>query len=607
MLWPLRPISCPHAALWLLLIGTLLTSQPIAADDATTGSAVDRSPVDVLLTADEKYLVTINQTSSTATLIAWPSGKQLDEVATGQHPIAIAQIPGTSDLLISGHHDGSLTQLSIRDNKLARVRTIDVGLQPHGIAITADGSRAYVAQTAAAQVAIVDLPQGKVTSTVESGRWPRAVALSSDGSRLAVATSGDRGMSIIDPANQKLLQKTSFFGLNIGHLHIDKQNEYVYFPWMIYRNNPISINNIKLGWVLASRVGRIKLDGDSTRETFSLDPPGLAIADVHGLALTPDEKLLVVSASGTHELLLYQTDGLPFKEHGGTDHVDPALAKDRQRFSRIELGGRPMGLRITSDGNTAIISNYLKNNVQIVDLVHRELVREIELGRAPSESLVRRGEAIFYDARRSLDQWYSCHTCHYEGGVNSVIMDTLNDGSSNTYKTVLPLEHIFETGPWTWHGWQTDLRASTQKSFTETMQGSTASSDDVDALLAYFKQLSLPPNPFREKDGSLSAAAKRGEIVFSSRAAACADCHNGPAFTDGKTHDVGLGSRLDRYPEFNTPTLRGVYYRVKLLHTGTASSLEEVLTGAHSPSKVNGERDLTKEELSDLVEYLKSL
>ena len=96
--------------------------------------------------------------------------------------------------------------------------------------------------------------------------------------------------------------------------------------------------------------------------------------------------------------------------------------------------------------------------MQVVDLAERKVVRTIPLGGPAEPSLARRGEAIFYDARRSLDQWYSCHTCHYEGGTNSVTTDTTNDGTPFTFKTVLPLHHLHETGPWTWHGWQTDLR-----------------------------------------------------------------------------------------------------------------------------------------------------
>jgi len=70
------------------------------------------------------------------------------------------------------------------------------------------------------------------------------------------------------------------------------------------------------------------------------------------------------------------------------------------------------------------VANYLDNSVQIVDLEERRVTQTIALGGPGEPSLARRGEAIFYDGRRSLDQWYSCHSCHYEGGTNAVAMDT---------------------------------------------------------------------------------------------------------------------------------------------------------------------------------------
>ena len=81
---------------------------------------------------------------------------------------------------------------------------------------------------------------------------------------------------------------------------------------------------------------------------------------------------------------------------------------------------------------------------------------------------------IFYDGRRSLDQWYSCHSCHQDGGTNARPMDTMNDGTEMTLKTVLPLYHVTETFPWTWHGWQTNLTDAMEKSITSTMQGTVA-------------------------------------------------------------------------------------------------------------------------------------
>lgn len=588
----------------LALWGVGMSSWLTAADEP---AQADRSPVDVVLAPDESWLATVNQTSSTVSLVRTSDGKLLDEIAVGKHPTAIALMPGGKQLLVSGHFAGDVRLLEVANDKLSEVATIDVGFQPHGLAVSPDGKRAYVALTAAAQVAEIDLSTRTVAARIDVGRWPRYLALSPDGKRLAVGTSGDRGMSLVDTETGKLISKQQFVGLNIGQMQVSADGEYVYFPWMVYRNNAITPGNIRLGWVLASRIARLKLDGNSRREAMSLDPQGRAIADVEGLALTPDGQRIVVSAGGTHELLVYRAAGLPLKDRGSSDHIDPALLKDSDRFFRIELGGRPLGLRIGRDNRTVYVANYLDNSVQVVDLAERAIARTIPLGGPAEPSLARQGEAIFLDARRSLDQWYSCQTCHYAGGTNSVPMDTTNDGSTYTFKTVPPLYDLHETGPWTWHGWQTDLHAAMKKSLTETMLGPQPTDDDVTAILTYFQSLERPPNPFRNRDGSLTPAAERGKLVFESDRAGCANCHRGPQLTDGEIHDVGLASPRDRYAGFNTPSLRGVYAKVRLLHDGRVENLHDLLTGPHNPSDVTGKGELTADELQDLIEYLKSL
>ena len=76
-------------------------------------------------------------------------------------------------------------------------------------------------------------------------------------------------------------------------------------------------------------------------------------------------------------------------------------------------------------------------------------------------------------------------------------------------------------------------------------------------MVAYLETLDFPPNPYREPDGGLSPAAKRGEAVFRSAKAACNTCHGGPEFTDGKIHVVGLEEPGDAYKGYNPPSLKG--------------------------------------------------
>ena len=590
------------------------TGQIKRADGAAKSSqeradlSSDRSPVDLAVSSDDRWLVTANQLSSSVSLIRLEDRKLVDEVICGDHPVDI-EFVADDRVVVTAKWSGELWMYQVVDGKLQHESTLHLGFEPHGLAVSPDRKQLYVGLTASAEVAEVNLDTFELSRKFEVGNWPRYMTVSPDGTRLAVGNGGDSNVAVIDTVSGELLYEEPLAnGTNLGQMRTSADGQYAYFTWMVYRTNPINPGNIRRGWILASRIGRVRLDGASYREAISLDVPGEAVADPHDLEISADQKTLVASASGTHELLVYRLNDLPFVSQGGPgDLIDRGLQRDRDRFHRIEVGGRPMGLRIASDNSTVFVANYLHNSVQVVDLKARELVDEIALGSAQEKTLARTGMEIFFDGRRSLDQWYSCHSCHQDGGINARPMDTMNDGSEMSLKTVLPLYHVTETFPWTWHGWQTDLTQAMEKSITSTMQGEPPSSEDKRALIAFLATLKSPPNPFRNSDGTLSDAAKRGKKVFFSRKAACADCHNGPNYSDGKIHDVGLGSKSDHYKGYNTPSLIGVYRKVRLLHTGRARDLDRVINDLHRPEMVNGEGDLSEQEAADLIEFLKSL
>ena len=570
---------------------------------------LDRSPVDLALSPDGRWLVTANQIANTVSLIDTRSSQLVGETGCGEYPIDLAFTPDGQQLVVTSQWAGKLQVFEIRDDALVLTGEVQIGFDPAGLAITSDGKRVYVGQVANAQVAEIDLETLAVLRRLAVGQWPRYLTLSLDDRRLAVGNGGDSDISVVDTeTGETLYEEPLANGTNLGQMRTSADGKYAYFTWMVYRTNPITISNIRRGWVLASRIGRVRLDGASYREAISLDVPGKAVADPHDLLISDDQKWLVASASGTHELLIYRLDQMPFIAAGGPgDLIDRRLQYDRNLFDRLDVGGRPMGLRMAEDNRTLYVANYLRNAVQIVDLEKRVISGEIDLGGPAQKTLARRGMEIFYDGQRSLDQWYSCHSCHQEGGTNARPMDTWNDGTEMSLKTVLPLHDVTQTFPWTWHGWQRNMTEAMEKSITSTMQGEAPSAQDKQALIAYLATLKPPPNPFRTAEGKLTDAAKRGKTVFFSAKAGCADCHNGPRFTDGQIHDVGLGSDKDAYQGYNTPSLIGVYRKVRLLHSGRARDLKRVINDLHSPGRVNGNGDLTEEESADLIEYLKSL
>jgi DNA-binding beta-propeller fold protein YncE/cytochrome c len=575
----------------------------------TESEELDRSPVDLALSPDGRWLVSANQIANTVSLIDTRSSQLVGETGCGEYPIDLAFTPDGQQLVVTSQWAGKLQVFEIRDDALVLTGEVQIGFDPAGLAITSDGKRVYVGQVANAQVAEIDLETLAVLRRLAVGQWPRYLTLSLDDRRLAVGNGGDSDISVVDTeTGETLYEEPLANGTNLGQMRTSADGKYAYFTWMVYRTNPITISNIRRGWVLASRIGRVRLDGASYREAISLDVPGKAVADPHDLLISDDQKWLVASASGTHELLIYRLDQMPFIAAGGPgDLIDRRLQYDRNLFDRLDVGGRPMGLRMAEDNRTLYVANYLRNAVQIVDLEKRVISGEIDLGGPAQKTLARRGMEIFYDGQRSLDQWYSCHSCHQEGGTNARPMDTWNDGTEMSLKTVLPLHDVTQTFPWTWHGWQRNMTEAMEKSITSTMQGEAPSAQDKQALIAYLATLKPPPNPFRTAEGKLTDAAKRGKTVFFNAKAGCADCHNGPRFTDGQIHDVGLGSDKDAYQGYNTPSLIGVYRKVRLLHSGRARDLKRVINDLHSPGRVNGNGDLTDEESADLIEYLKSL
>jgi DNA-binding beta-propeller fold protein YncE len=518
--------------------------------------------------------------------------------------------------VVTNWYGYDLAVLDVGPDKLKVVGRVEVGPESRGVAIADDGKIAYVAVGASNEVVRVDLDARKVTGRLPVGREPRGLSLSPDGSLLLVGNARSQDLSVIATGPWRVERNLPIKGANLRQVAVAPDGRTGYVANMTNKGFATTASNIDLGWVLGQRVTQVKLDGSEPFETLSLDPRGMATADAHGLAVSRDGRFLAVSCGGTHEVIILRTDAkpLPWRANSSRELIPPELLKGDGRFRRVPVGGRPTELAFAADGSTLYVANYLEDAVQVVDAESAVLSRTIPLGGPREPSLVRRGEILFHDATRSLNQWYSCNTCHSDGHTNGLDFDTLNDGRQDLSQTHLrsrkkvpTLRGVTRTGPWTWHGWQTRLEDATVESFTKSMQGRRPSPEDIEALVAFLGTLEFPRNPFRGADGELSPAARRGETVYRSAKTACNTCHGGPELTDGKIHIVGLEEPDDRYRGYNPPSLRGVYDKDPYLHDGRSKTLRDALAGPHNPDDVTGLGTLTDAELDDLTEYVKSL
>ncbi len=114
----------------------------------------------------------------------------------------------------------------------------------------------------------------------------------------------------------------------------------------------------------------------------------------------------------------------------------------------------------------------------------------------------------------------------------------------------------------------------------------------------------------------LTTAQERGKALFDravdkfgkpiAELNRCSYCHTGAKGTSQKPFDVGTRKVTDNTGPLDTPQLTNIALTAPYLHDGSARSLEEIWTVFNPEDKHGRTNDLTKDELNDLIEYLRT-
>lgn len=133
----------------------------------------------------------------------------------------VAITPDAGTLIVTNEQGGSVVSISTAtgaigwETQLSPV--IPGGAYPGAVAISGDGSRAYVTEQGLNTLAILDTKTGAPVGAVPVGDHPVAAALSSDGHYAYVANANDDSLSIVDltanpPATTRQLSTHLFAG-----------------------------------------------------------------------------------------------------------------------------------------------------------------------------------------------------------------------------------------------------------------------------------------------------------------------------------------------------------------------------------------------------------
>ncbi len=230
-----------------------------------------------------------------------------------------------------------------------------------------------------------------------------------------------------------------------------------------------------------------------------------------------------------------------------------------------------------------------------------------------------RGRRLLNNAGHTFQTQYSCYTCHPDEHEDGLVYNMASKDMGRNLTNTQSLRDIGDTPPFKWNGKnqtvfkQDGIRFSTVLTRTEQF-----SYKNLDAITSYIMTgIPYPPNLKYNPIGELTVAQERGKTVFERitdntgkiipENNRCITCHPAPYYTNMQLADVRTLAFSDDTILFDTPHLNNIYASPPYLHDGRASTLEEIWTIYGKEDKHGLVGDMSKIQLNDLIEYLKSL
>ncbi|HJY85792.1 MAG TPA: beta-propeller fold lactonase family protein [Candidatus Acidoferrales bacterium] len=301
-------------------------------------------------------LVVLNKSDHEAALVDPAAYQVVAKLPTGRGPHEVATSPdghyayvsnyGQFGLLRQGEPPkrepgNTITVLNLREGKLKT--TFDLGsyTQPHGLAVSGDGSRVWVTCEGAQSVLELDAPTGKILKAWKTNQQTsHMVVPTPDEKKLYLTNIGSGSVSVINRSTDAVA--TIPTGAGAEGIAISPDGRQV---WVANRAaNTLSV-----------------MDTASDKVVASLESGGRMPIRVK---FTLDGKQVWVSNARSNAVAVFD-------------------ASSRHLLATIAVGAVPVGIEMAPDGKRAFVANTNDNQVTVLDVPARKLLRTFSTGTEP--------------------------------------------------------------------------------------------------------------------------------------------------------------------------------------------------------------------------------
>ena len=476
-------------------------------------------------------------------------------------------------------------------------------------------------------------------------------------------TPPESEISVIDTARAEVVDRIPLHSI-AGVFHVAISNDgRLGAAAELHPKNLVPLAHLEHGGAFADTLTLFGADVGKPVE-IPLDELERYAARPFGVAITPDKSRLYVTSGGSEIVTVIDVARLLryIHTHRGP-YAEDLSASANYVVTRIPIGRDPRGVALTQDGSRLLVANRLEDTISVIDTRSNRVASTVALagskqlwalhfgdemfakipdpsqGRTqcanchiderhrqglkmnltgPKQVLaLRLGEQAFYTSRYSFQGQIGCANCHIDSTFDGLQWDLEPDGFGRDIVDNRLLEDVKDTEPYKWNGGNPNLPTEcgprTEKYFWRSENYDDRTLAD---LTAYINSLPPRPNRWRMPGNELTPAQERGEVIFDRIVDnfgkpiplenRCSYCHSGPKGTSQKSFDVGTKKPTDNSGMLDTPQLTNIALTAPYLHDGSARTLEEIWTIYNPEDKHGRTNDLTKDELNDLIEYLRT-
>jgi len=588
------------------------------------------SPFNLTVSKDGHRLYVIAQDANELLVIDADKKNVLNKIKVGVHPHSVILSNNGKIAYVSNEWSDNVSVIDLVNSKVTAI--LKTGNGPAGLALSTDGNFLYVVNSFGSNLSVINLITKKEINRFTTGNNPTGIALSKVQKKLYItsrrqnpAAYGEPMVSditVVNDSTQKLKKHVSIKNAYLMENVAFTPSGDLALTTLTRPKNLVPTIQVERGWMMNDGIGIVEQKANGKVVQLLIDEANSYYSSLFDIVISPNGKKAFLSSSAVNTISVVNIDSIRNILANTSPQMLKRLANNlgtSSRFivKRIKTGACPKGLALSPNGKLLYVAEMLEDKIGVINTETLEKIKSIDLGGPKRITVARKGRRLFNNAGHTFQNQYACYTCHPDNNEDGLEYNFAAMGRNIV--NVISLREIADTPPYKWNGKNQSIYKQDGMRFSKFLTRTEAFNyEDLDALVAYIKTgIKLPPNLMYNKNGKLTESQLRGKEIFNRsidnlgkvipKKSRCVTCHSGPYYTNLKLEDVGTLSKTDDSILFDTPNLNNIYATAPYLHDGRAKTLEEIWTLYGGNDKHGRVNDLSKIQLNDLVNYLKSL